>query len=912
MRITRKITDAQIRRVKWMTGFATLGLVSNFITNKIAANAFDYQNYEGPYLWGGEEYDKFIRVKNPGGYIDEYTNKETFCTSWIYHPGLSLLGDGALGVCYLLFLFWLFIGISILADIFMEAIEVITSKSELVQVTDADGEIISIEKMFWNPTIANLTLMALGSSAPEIILSIADTMGTLGKIPSELGPQAIVGSASFNLLVISAVSILAVNNEIKKINMVGVFITTAIMSTWAYIWFFLVLVIISPGVVELWEAAVTLGFMVALVIIAYSCDVCHTKGEDLEERRAAEKRQVTKAAIRILAKKFGVKAVLQVGQGDEPQISKKQNMTIHDKENILNFYEILLEKPASEATIDELLDCLNPENSIERIAYRKEVAKGTTHKPEFLRLKAGEKGEAAINKIDTGKGSKTVCFKHLRYEVAETNGFVTITIEKKIHSAFTFWLRTVDGTAKAGEDYMAKNECFTMKEGEKERVYKIEILNDAQWEPDEEFKVQLWSEGTADQESRRLPGDDTECTVTILDEDRPGQIGFADRELTVQRRDKSVFVPIKRINGADGTISCCISTINNSDILPGKKAATEQVDYIPLKMKKITFNANEVEQVLEIEMPECEGDSENMDPADADTVSFALQLSEPMPAGTTLSKKSLLFISIEATDEAAEAAANAERRKMLEFFLSEKNVTWAQQFKIACMLGPSIDQDSLVVEEVSGSAAFMHLLSMFWKVFGALVPPRHHWGGWAAFIVALILIGIVTTIVGEVATVLGCVVSLKPSVTGITLVAMGTSLPDTFASMTAARTSQYADSAIGNVTGSNSVNVFLGMGLPWLIATIWWRTKHDSDYFVPPGSMSFSVIVFLAVSMACFLILGLRRCCLGGELGGQGCARPLSAGILFVLWLIYVIFVSLESYGVIVVEIGDVPPPPEL
>jgi len=194
------------------------------------------------------------------------------------------MSNSSLAICYLLFLFWLFIGIAILADIFMEAIEQITSKSELVQVPDSDGNMINVEKMFWNPTIANLTLMALGSSAPEIILSVADTMGTLGDLPSELGPQAIVGSGAFNLLVISAVSIMSVN-EIKSIKMVGVFITTAVMSTWAYIWFFLVLVVISPGYVELWEALLTLGFMVILCIVAYSCDVCHSKGESKEEKR---------------------------------------------------------------------------------------------------------------------------------------------------------------------------------------------------------------------------------------------------------------------------------------------------------------------------------------------------------------------------------------------------------------------------------------------------------------------------------------------------------------------------------------------------------------------------------------------------------------------------------------------------
>lgn len=278
-----------------------------------------------------------------------------------------------------------------------------------------------------------------------------------------------------------------------------------------------------------------------------------------------------------------------------------------------------------------------------------------------------------------------------------------------------------------------------------------------------------------------------------------------------------------------------------------------------------------------------------------------------MPNGVKLSKKQTLFIDIEPTDQDAQDREDYERRKMLDYFLSEQEATWGQQFKIACILGPTIDQDNNELQTVSGGQALWHFLSMFWGVFGAIVPPRKIWGGWAAFLVALALIGIVTTIIGEVATVLGCVVNLKPAVTGITLVAMGTSLPDTFASMAAARSSQHADSAIGNVTGSNSVNVFLGMGLPWLIATIWWKANYDADYVVPPGSMSFSVIMFLACSMVCFLILFLRRMCIGGELGGEGCARPFSAFILFCLWLTYVICVSLEAYGVIVVNIGDIP-----
>lgn len=111
-----------------------------------------------------------------------------------------------------------------------------------------------------------------------------------------------------------------------------------------------------------------------------------------------------------------------------------------------------------------------------------------------------------------------------------------------------------------------------------------------------------------------------------------------------------------------------------------------------------------------------------------------------------------------------------------------------------------------------------HFATIGWKVIFATIPPSHYGKGSVAFCVALTYIGLVTMFVGEVATIFGCVIGLKPSVTAITFVALGTSLPDTFASKTAAQTSEYADAAISNVTGSNCVNVFLGLGLPWVIS----------------------------------------------------------------------------------------------
>jgi len=47
------------------------------------------------------------------------------------------------------------------------------------------------------------------------------------------------------------------------------------------------------------------------------------------------------------------------------------------------------------------------------------------------------------------------------------------------------------------------------------------------------------------------------------------------------------------------------------------------------------------------------------------------------------------------------------------------------------------------------------------------------------------------------------------------------SISDTFASKVAAVQDEFADASVGNVTGSNAVNVFLGIGIAWTIAAIY-------------------------------------------------------------------------------------------
>ncbi|CAN0044560.1 unnamed protein product, partial [Discosporangium mesarthrocarpum] len=101
-----------------------------------------------------------------------------------------------------------------------------------------------------------------------------------------------------------------------------------------------------------------------------------------------------------------------------------------------------------------------------------------------------------------------------------------------------------------------------------------------------------------------------------------------------------------------------------------------------------------------------------------------------------------------------------------------------------------------------------------------------------------------------------------------------------------------ADAAVGNVTGSNSVNVFLGLGLPWTMAAIHWGMKGRSPeweeryggpngpgtdslvnypnggFAMPAGNVGSSVAFFTLCGLVCIMGLLYRRKKYGGELGG--------------------------------------------
>jgi len=188
-----------------------------------------------------------------GHMILAFKAKETLCGNGLFlpiFPGEIMWSRALRLVLYTIALAYCFLGVAIIADKFMVAIEVITSKEKTMKIA-VGNEMVEYPVLVWNATLANLTLMALGSSAPEILLAVIETVSTLDSPPEGgLGPSCIVGSAAFNLLAISAICVIAIpDGEKRVIKEYGVFLITAFFSVFAYLWMLVALQFSTPTAV---------------------------------------------------------------------------------------------------------------------------------------------------------------------------------------------------------------------------------------------------------------------------------------------------------------------------------------------------------------------------------------------------------------------------------------------------------------------------------------------------------------------------------------------------------------------------------------------------------------------------------------------------------------------------------------
>jgi solute carrier family 8 (sodium/calcium exchanger) len=252
------------------------------------------------------------------------------------------------------------------------------------------------------------------------------------------------------------------------------------------------------------------------------------------------------------------------------------------------------------------------------------------------------------------------------------------------------------------------------------------------------------------------------------------------------------------------------------------------------------------------------------------------------------------------------------RTRILKYIMSKWEPTWFSKFQTAVEFGPTIDEYE-VVQRPSCCRSLLQFVALPWRIMGAAMPPINYCGGWPAAIGTFFAIGTLTYILIEISAILSCYTGINVCLQAILGISTILALPDTFAAYNAAvnPNSQYADPCIGTAAGANAVAIFIGLGLPWVNATVYHWAKYGQDFYIGKEStieITFALILFLVCSATCYIILFFRRLCVGGELGGSKVVRYISGFIMFFLWAFFIVMNALHCAKLIKADFGtDLP-----
>lgn len=458
------------------------------------------------------------------------------------------------GIVYFLSLLYLFIGVSIISDRFMAAIEVITSQEREVSVHKKNGERQIIVVRVWNETVANLTLMALGSSAPEILLSIIEIWAKNFEA-GDLGPGTIVGSAAYNLFVIIALCVSVIpNGQVRRIKHLRVFFVTATWSVFAYVWLYMILAVFSPGIVEIWEGLVTFSFFPATVLTAYAAD--RRLHKYLSKDYRMNKRGV------IVQAEGGIDGADNIdanhyNEEDAREEVKQEYITILKE---LRKQHPNAELESLERMAHELLINKGPKS---RAFYRIQATRKMMGSGDILR-KISERAQSDLSEVkaELRRESNSASFNPViasriyfdpsHYTVLESCGNFQVRIVRSgdLDDPCTVNYSTEDGSAQAGSDYVATRGSLYFSPGDNEKFITLDVIDDDVFEQDEHFFVRL--SGTA-QSSRTLVSP-APATVVILDDDHGGVFRFSTQNHELVESVGMYELKVERCSGARGRV----------------------------------------------------------------------------------------------------------------------------------------------------------------------------------------------------------------------------------------------------------------------------------------------------------------------------------------------------------------------
>merc|ERR1712112_68247 len=355
------------------------------------------------------------------------------------------------------------------------------------------------------------------------------------------------------------------------------------------------------------------------------------------------------------------------------------------------------------------------------------------------------------------------------------------------------------------------------------------------------------------------------ATIMILDDDHGGIFSFDDAEVEVVESVGTFELELKRISGARGKVAIPYNT---------EDGTAKEGEHYEAQEGELIFNNEETSKTISLEITDEESYEKNLimyvsigeprqiaEGIEGEGIDYSI-LDAKNPEDLTEEEKvallgrpchgdnSRIMVRIRESKEFKSSVDKMMQKANNSMMVGSSS--WLDQFTDAFTVQADDDEEEGEEgeegEEKMPSCGdyIMHFLTLPWKLIFAFIPPT-----------------------------------------------------DSFASKTAAIEDETADNSVGNVTGSNAVNVFLGIGIAWTMAAIYWESQ-GLVFEVEPGSLGFSVTIFCIEALLAILILFMRRSpVVGGELGGPKLFKTISSAIFVFFWCFYVAISALEAYGVI-------------
>lgn len=198
--------------------------------------------------------------------------------------------------------------------------------------------------------------------------------------------------------------------------------------------------------------------------------------------------------------------------------------------------------------------------------------------PSYFLLPAGLPPSITIGNVSVIEG-----------DTGSVNAVFTVSLSAPLDQVMTVDFATVDGTAKAGKDYVATSGTLTFNPGETTKTISVAVLGDLIDEYDETFTVQLSNSTGALVFTPQAVG-------TILDNDAPPQITISDVTMKEGKANTytSFVFTVSLSAPSEKTVTVNYQTADGTATAGGKQA-----DYYSAG-GYVTFNPGETTKTITI------------------------------------------------------------------------------------------------------------------------------------------------------------------------------------------------------------------------------------------------------------------------------------------------------------------------